>query len=704
MDKSGIVALLISSGTAVMGCAVDTGFDQGAGAAAPPPPANRLVTYTEERAPCNDYRPQRRALFGDLHVHTAYSFDAAANSLETYPDDAHRYARGEAIPFFPVDEYGTPLGTTQLSRPLDFVSVTDHGEFLGERALCRTPGSPRYESPFCASYRETERQGMMMLGTIIDMENPTRFEELCASDGSLCREFAKGPWREMIAAAESAYDRSADCRFTSLIGYEYTGTPGLSNIHRNVIFRNGNVPELPVSYIEAPTDRKLWAALDPQCNERNNCDYLTIPHNSNLANGRMFSLLQGGRHSDDHAAENHDHETARPDHDHHHAGVDEQRDHAMARLQHEPVMEIFQHKGNSECINGLSSIFGAPDEQCEFEQVRRMGEVNRVVSLRVENSQLAMSESQVLTDECGDDTGHGGMVGGGCVSETAFMRSNLLKGLRDEQRLGVNSAKLGVIGSTDTHTSTPGGASETNWGGHVSGEATPAERLQPGLLTSGIDGNPGGLAGVWAVENSRDAIFDALERREVFGTSGPRIEPRLFAGWNYDTESCTAPDMLVRAYAGGVPMGTDMTARPMDARPDLIAYAEADAAADATPLQQLQIVKGWIDADDRAHYKVFTVAGTPDNRAGVDLATGRRFGAGHAKLCAVFEDPEFDPQQPAYYYLRALENPSPRWSLLDCLRIPETQRPEVCGEASDVPKIIQEMAWSSPIWYRPASR
>lgn len=692
MTGARIIGTLLAAGilASSAGCSTEQ-RDTPASKSAPGAVPQRLVSYSEQREFCSNYTPHRMALFGDLHVHTAYSFDAAANSLETYPDDAHRFAKGESIPFFPVDADGKPLGTTQLSRPLDFVSVTDHGEFLGERALCRTPGSPRYDIAFCKAYRETERQGMLMLGTIVAMESPQRFPELCGADGELCREFARGPWQEMIAAAENTYDRTAACTFTSLIGYEYTGTPGLSNIHRNVIFRNGNVPALPVSYIEAPHDQRLWELLDPQCNEQNNCSYITIPHNSNLSNGRMFSLLQGGSHSDDHAGG-----------DHAHASTDEQRAHAKARLQHEPVMEIFQHKGNSECINGLSSIFGQPDEHCEFEAVRRFGETNKLGDLRVEDSQLKVAYSDILTDECLDKTGRGGMQGGGCVSQTDFMRSNLLKGLKDEQRLGVNSAKLGVIGSTDTHASTPGAVEESNWGGHVSMEATPAERLEPGLLTSGIDGNPGGLAGVWAVENSRDAIFDALERREVFGTSGPRIKPRLFAGWDYDDTACDAPDMIEQAYARGVAMGSDMQERVSDASPVLIAYAEADSAPGATPLQQLQIIKGWIDNTGAAHYKVFAVAGTPDNKAGVDLATGKRFGAGHNRLCAVFKDPEFDPQQSAYYYLRALENPSPRWSFYDCLRIPENQRPEVCGETSRVPKVIQEMAWSSPIWYRPA--
>ncbi|MFQ5548171.1 MAG: DUF3604 domain-containing protein [Woeseia sp.] len=641
---------------------------------APEQAQGRLVTYTEQREPCADYVETRQALFGDLHVHSAYSFDAAANSLETYPDHANRFAKGEPIPFFPLDDAGKPVGTIKLDRPLDFVSVTDHGEFLGERALCRTPGSPRYDSTFCQEYRSSERQGMLMLGTIVNLEQPKRFAELCDEEGSLCREWARGPWREMIAAAENAYDRSGNCEFTSLIGYEYTGTPGLSNIHRNVIFRNHVVPEIPVSYIEANNDQLLWQKLEDTCPASSGCAWITIPHNSNLANGRMFMPLGGEHH--------------------------QRHQHAEARLAHEPAIEVFQHKGNSECINGLSAIYGEPDELCDVEAVRRFGQVRNTTRIGFADGQLTTEAVEVTTEECGDETGQDGMLGGGCVHETDFLRSNLLTGLADEREIGVNSAKLGVIASTDTHASTPGATDEQNWGGHVSLESTPAERLRPGLLTSGIEGNPGGLAGVWAVENSRDAIFEALVRREVFGTSGPRIEPRFFAGWNFAADLCEAADRLEQAYDYGVPMGGDLTGEAGQDGPRFLAIARADTMASA-PLQQLQIIKGWLDADDRKHYQVFTVAGTPDNGAGVNLKTGERFGEGHEELCTVFRDPEFEPGQPAFYYLRAVENPSPRWSLLDCLRIDESERPAVCGEDAEVPKVIREMAWSSPIWYQP---
>ena len=642
----------------------------------------RLVTYTEEREPCADYQDTRHALFGDLHVHSAYSFDAAANSLDTYPDHANRFAKGEAIPFFPLDADGNPVGTIKLERPLDFVSITDHGEFLGERALCREPESPRYDIQFCKEYRASERQGMLMLGTIVNLEEPQRIAELCDEDGSLCREWARGPWQEMIAAAENAYDRSAKCEFTSFIGYEYTGTPGLSNIHRNVVFRNSVVPAVPVSYVEASTDILLWDELNRTCPEADGCAWVTIPHNSNLANGRMFKPLGG----------DHEHDPV--------TGADRKRQHAESRLDNEPIIEIFQHKGGSECINGLATIYGEPDELCDIEAVRRIGQTRSTLRIGMKDGRLVPESVQVSTEECGDGTGQDGMLGGGCVDETDFVRSNLLTGLADERELGINTAKLGFIASTDTHASTPGATDEQNWGGHVSKEATPEERLQPGLLTSGIEGNPGGLAGVWAVENSRDAIFEALQRREVFGTSGPRIEPRFFAAWDYAPGLCEASDRLQQAYADGVPMGADLPQRSGDGAPVFLAMARADTVESA-PLQQLQVVKGWLDDDDRKHYKVYSVAGTPDNGASVDLASGERRGDGHEELCAVFQDPDFDADQPAFYYLRAVENPSPRWSLLDCLKIEESDRPAVCREDSEVPKVIQEMAWSSPIWYRP---
>ncbi len=630
-------------------------------------PTDHPIQYSEPREPCLDYAPLRKPLFGDVHVHTSFSFDAAANTTGGTPKDAHRFARGEAIPFWPIDGDGNPIGTFQIDRPLDFLAVTDHGEFLGERALCRDPDSPRYDTAFCQGTRVSERQGMMMMATVITTETPSRIPELCGEDGQLCRDYAKPPWQKIVQAAEEAYDRSERCEFTSFVAYEYTGTPGTSNYHRNVIFRNGNVPELPVSFIDAPIDSKLWAGLDEVCRADDGCDYLTIPHNSNLANGRMAPYMAMER------------------------TLENKRAYAIQRLRREPIMEIFQHKGGSECVNGLSTVLAAPDELCDVEAVRVMGRSETYVTRVIEDGQLVTGEATEITDLCGDGTGSNGMLGAGCIHETDFLRSGLLVGLAEEQDIGVNPIKLGMIAATDTHTATPGAVLESNWRGAVSGEATPQERLQPGLLTSGIDGNPGGLAGIWAVENSRDAIFDAMQRKEVFGTSGPRIVPRFFGGWAYDSDLCDNPNMVEQGYRAGVPMGGDLTPAPAGAAPKFVAYAARDPAANSTPLQQLQLIKGWIDGEGRMHNAVTTIAGT---EAG---------GSGHDTLCSVYRDGSFDPRQSAYYYLRVVENPSPRWSAHDCQRIDETARPDVCSDGS-YPSTIQEMAWTSPIWYQPATQ
>lgn len=607
-------------------------------------------------ARCDHYAETRVPLFGDLHVHTSFSFDAAANTTGATPDDAQRYARGEAIPFWPLDASGEAVGTTRIDRPLDFLAVTDHGEFLGERALCRTPDSPRYDTGFCRAYRADQRQGMAMLAVAITTEAPERNPAVCGEDGALCAEYARAPWQ---AIQRSANEANAPCAFTSFVAYEYTGTPGSSNYHRNVIFRGSSVPELPVSYIDAPFDSALWARLDEVCPAEAGCDYLTIPHNTNLANGRMapYRRLEPTRKN--------------------------QRAYASKRLEREPIMEIFQHKGGSECINGLTSVLSPPDELCDVEQVRPLGGEKTYATAAREGAEVAFETTTEPIVECEPgEEGEYGMLGGGCVDPTDFQRSALLVGLREEESTGLNPVKLGVIASTDTHTATAGGVSEDSWGGAVTGESTPQERLQPGLLTSGIDGNPGGLAGVWAKQNTREAVFEAMLRREVFGTSGPRIVPRLFGGFGLPADACERSDWVELGYAQGVPMGGDLPAAPPRGKPRLLAYAAKDP--DGRDLRTLQLVKGWIDADGGMHAEVLPLAESE---------------TGAATLCALHTDESFDPGQSAYYYLRAVEVESPRWHRYDCERIPEAERPAVCSDGGH-PPTIHEMAWTSPIWYR----
>jgi len=651
--------LWVSAIGLLSGCAEDSDPPSANGASGNGESATASSSGTSDTAEsCANSVATRQPLFGDLHVHTSYSFDAAANATGATPADAQRYAQGEPIPFFPIGDDGTPQGTAQIDRPLDFLAVTDHGEFLGERALCRTEGSPVYDTEFCTAFRADQRQGMLMLGAIITTETPARNPVVCGDDGSGCVEYAKGPWQDVQDAANEA---NSPCEFTSFVGYEYTGTPGTSNYHRNVIFRNEHVVDSPVSYIDAPIDSKLWAGLDVACKEEAGCDYLTIPHNTNLANGRMAPYR---KLEDTDAAK---------------------VAYAQTRLRREPIMEIFQHKGGSECINGLSSVFGAPDELCDVEAVRTIGETKTYATRDFSTGKLQIGSASELTVECEPgQTGSNGMLGAGCVHPTDFQRSALVVGLAEEDRIGVNPIKLGIIGSTDTHSANPGGLKESDWQGAVTGEASPGKRLEPGLLTSGIDGNPGGLAGVWATENTREAIFNAMLAREVFGTSGPRIAPRLFASWSFAEDLCDAADRDAQGYAGGVPMGGDLPAVPegnAQAGPTFLAHATKDPAG--RDLNALQLIKGWVTDDGEMHTEVLPL----------------KDGEGASSLCSVYTDEKFDAGQSAYYYLRALEAPSPRWHTYDCEKIPEENQPDVCTNG-DYPETIREMAWSSPIWYR----
>lgn len=629
---------------------------------------------------CNDQQPLRKALFGDLHVHTTYSFDVFSFGVQTTPADAYRFAKGETIDYLPLDESGKMVGSIQIDRPLDFVAVTDHAEFLGEYHLCMTENSEHHVSAYCTNFRKGGRDSIMATGALLALEQPQRIADFCIENNQTCLTASETPWQKIITAADNANDSSVDCSFSAMIAYEYTGSPATSNYHRNVVFRGANVPAVPVSYFEAPFDYQLWQALDNTCDRESGCDYLTIPHNSNLSNGKLltpYANLTGN--------------------------IKSKIDYANLRLAREPLMEIFQHKGNSECSNGFPDILGAPDELCSLEQFRTIGHTGQSSRVVYEQGEVKFEpprENPTSICEPGK-TGYGGMsgAGNGCLSQNDFYRSALLTGLREENAIGVNSVKLGASASTDTHMSTAGATREDQWRGHMASEWNREGRLsKPTLIPSGIVSNPGGLTGVWAIENSRDAIFDALQRREVFGTSGTRIKPRFFAGWNYPADLCGKVDMLDIAYAQGVPMGSDLGPAPTkNAAPTFFLAALADTREASTPLQKLQLIKGWIDAKGIAHNKVYDVAGDAKTTAGVDLKTGQRYGEGHASLCVVFTDPEFDAGENAYYYMRAVENPSPRWSMLDCLSDPIEDRSELCTD----PKVfatINEQAWTSPIW------
>lgn len=599
-------------------------------------------SYDDPREPCADHNPRRNLYFGDLHVHTAYSFDAWISDVRTDPAGAYRFARGETV------------AGERLPRPLDFAAVTDHAEYLAEVEGCTTPGSAVYETERCVGFRAADQSALVQFGLGLNSETPKRFTDLCGPGGIDCPARAAAVWQRIQDAGEQAYDRSAACEFTTLIAYEWSGARQLANLHRNVIFRTRDVPAAPTSHFEAPTAFELWTRLQSECREGlPGCDVLAIPHNSNWSNGNLFVP-----------------ETP--------AGSDP-ASLAQLRADLEPLLEVYQHKGDSECMNGISGL-GEPDELCDFEKLRT-GAV----------------------DDCGDGVGSNGIIARGCVSRLDFLRGVLLQGLQEEAKLGVNPYRLGVIASTDTHNGTPGKVEEVNYSGHFGNlESDPVARLTA-AIPAGPRNSGGGLVAVWAEENSREAIFDALRRREVYGTSGPRIAVRMFAGWDFPQDLCERADLVEVADPRGVPMGGVLGERPQGASPQIVVAAQRDvgtAEQPGTGLARVQVIKGWLDAAGDGHIAVFDVASAAQPGS-VDEATCEPKGAGADALCSLWTDPNYDPALPTFYYARVLENPTCRWSWRDCLGLAASDRPPICDDPA-LPRTIEERAWTSPIWIDPA--
>lgn len=634
-------------------------------------------------ASCDDFDRLKRPLFGDTHVHTAFSFDAAVRGTRLGPEGAYQYARGEAVGILPFDEQERPLRTIQRDRPLDFVVISDHAEFLGAVSLCTDPTQPAYSHPECGLFRAGPGPSFAAFGLRLTVPpESAAYPSLCGEAGELCVREGLDIWRASIEAAEGAQDRSDACEFSALIGYEWTAVTGFNNLHRNVVFRSGIVPDQPATYFDAPYVEDLWERLRSDCIDAGTgCDALTIPHNSNLSNGAMFATT----------------------------GRDGALDARIAaeRAFMEPLIEIYQHKGESECKPGET----ISDELCGFEKLPFNDFVTNLSNQFVE------------------------------PNPRDFVRDALGRGMQLEADLGTNPFKYGIIASTDTHIAAPGSAGEPDYPAHSTIEG--AERKLPVGLIDVAYRSPGGLAGVWAEENSREAIFQAMRRKEVFGTSGTHIVVRTFGGWDFPADICDDPDLARVGYERGVPMGADLAPPPagLERGPTFVVSAMQDPGAGdqaGTPLQRLQVVKGWLDASGDHQVRVFEIAGNPDNGAAVDLATcePEPGSGGFASLCARWTDPTFDPARPAYYYVRAVENPTCRWTQyacntggVDCSR-PETVTEgfeeccdlpaEQCAEANvdcdaepipdgfssccrpPVPKTIQERAWTSPMWHVPS--
>jgi hypothetical protein len=641
---------------------------------------------TEAREPCADSDPLRRPLFGDLHVHSRYSFDSYISSQRNDPGDAYRYAKGEMIRL--PDEDGAPTIEARIQRPLDFTAVTDHAEFLGQIDVCTNdPGRAGYWWPHCVMTRSTNYWTQLLAASwwvSLGVSSAGDADRSFACTLSDCDAAAGDTWRRIQQAAEEHYDRSADCRFTTFVGYEYTDAPDSFNMHRNVIFRNAEVTERAISTYETGSGNvpRLWELLREACLDGDGaCDVLAIPHNPNLAGGLMFR-------------------------------TPETRTEATDRLALEPLVELVQHKAASECRFDRTQGrgVGTEDELCDFEQV-----------VADNLTMLGSVHGEVLAPEAAP------------VPVDVFARRNMVRnvlkdGLAIEQKQGTNPFVMGFIGSTDTHSATPGAAEEDNYTGHLGRRDAGYRNVQDHFFS-----NPGGHAVVWAEENSRDAIFAGMRRRETYATSGTRPVVRFFGGPDLPADLCGSRTMIEQADQLGVPMGGRIQGQADGRAPRFLVNALKDPGIPGHPgtdLQRLQVIKGWVDASGETHERVFDVAGDADNGASVDPATCSPTGSGDAHLCALWQDPQFDATQSAFYYVRVLENPTCRWSTLQCQSAGVNPFAEDCGERAveataaaqqrgaegDVygkccidpanepfyTPLIQERAWTSPIWFDPA--
>ena len=582
----------------------------------------------------SSYNTERNAYFGDLHVHTMYSFDAFIFGTTSSPDDAYEFAKGGTLTH--------PAGfDMSLDTPLDFYGVSDHAFYLGVLRQMADPSTEISKHPAAAGMSTlggSDDRGAKF-GAILAFMRSGRGEEI--NDPSIRKE----AWDDIVASANRHNDPG---NFTAFVAYEYTAsTTDSGNLHRNVIFRDDIAPELPFSRLDSSNPEDLWAWMDN--NRANGIESLAIPHNSNGSNGSMFMLTDNaGRPIDD--------------------------AYANLRMRNEPLVEITQVKGTSDTHPALSPN----DEWADFE----------IMPFRIATSLYSEPNG-------------------------SYVRQAYLNGLKMQAEGGVNPYKLGVIGSSDTHNASYAGDEDDYWSkvglrdadGVLRGSVPLSEPRANGELYADTYFNTwgaAGLAGVWAEENTRAAIYDAFRRKETFGTSGTRMKVRFFAG--NDLPELDDEDLIGKAYGGGVPMGGDLIANAAEI-PSFIAWVAKDP--NSASLQRLQIIKGWVE-DGEAQELVFDVACSDggsidptshrcaDNGAQVNLSDcSISEGLGAVELKARWQDPSYDSNQHAIYYVRALENPTCRWSTWDAIRAGVAPR-------SDLPATIQERIWSSPIWITPS--
>ena len=735
--------------------------------------------YTEVRERCHDYEKHKQPFFGVLHQHTGLSFDAATRFVRSTPDESYAFAKGEGHIVTP-DQFGFQTRTTSLSppglgaRPLDFLGITDHSETFGEMGICLgndesstapgrqslecalltgpatentngKPGPSFLDGPRTAPIPAFARNGSSAAFSILATStflaaNYGMQLPVCYANPEACALAQLQVWNEVQNAANNHYDRSSACEFTTFIAYENTSMPAGVTQHRNVIFRNDDVIDSPITAIDIsrvanpdpefqitppslignPDPTILWSGLEEECNDApGRCEALVIPHNTNLSSRagitRTVMHVPGETES-------------------------ERQKNAELMVRMQPLVEIFQIKGASECRydprfadryadtpwltqTGLNPL-DTPDEYCDFE----------------------------LLDSKGGGAAAGLVSGGGEATapdewtDRAFMRNVFKDGLLLKDRYGVNPFQVGIGSSQDDHNGRPGFVPENkSFNGHT-GVGDAFTTRDAGT----IQNNSGGLWVVWAEENSRDSIFTGLKKKETYGTSGTRPKVRFFGGWEYSKNLCRE-NFVRQGYLKGVPMGSTLPLRRNNQSPRFIAAAWKDDGPGATDLQRIQIIKGWVDEQGETRESVYNVAITDGEGAAIKDTVPPE-GSGSEHLCTVWEDPDFNASQKAFYYARVLENPVIRYSTDICQAqgIDPTATQEeckqqladyssgfptdyeqypglavwlkaersfqagnysqCCARAGDRPDqtpfvqpVIQERAWTSPIWYYPSS-
>ncbi len=588
-----------------------------------------------------------RPFFGDTHLHTSYSMDAGAFGARLGPKDAYDFGKGKEIK-------ASTGQMVKLSRPLDFIAVTDHSDnmgffpdlFAGKKEVLADPMGRKWYDMINSG------KGTEAALDIISVFSQGKWpKNLSYAPGDAA--FASA-WKETIKAADEANEPG---RFTSFIGFEWTSNTGGNNLHRNVLFRgNGEMANKVVPFVtmkphgsDNPRDLWNWMA---NAEKTSGSPLLAIAHNGNLSNGRMFPMIESF------------------------TGKKIDREYAENRARWEPLYETTQVKGDGETHPFLSPN----DEFADFE--------------KWDKGNLDMSEEKKKE-----------------MLEFEYARSALKNGLKLEEELGINPYKFGVVGSTDSHTALAAVEEENFFGKHSGAEpgkdrATHVFVKGPtGKVIMGWEQSAAGYAAVWATENTREALFDAMKRRETYATTGPRMVVRLFGGWDFN-EADTKDRMIAKAgYTKGVPMGGDLPPAPSGKVPSFLVGALKDPVG--ANLDRYQIIKGWLGDDGKLHETVYDIAWSGNRKR--DSKTGKLADVGNTvdvpnatwtntigstELIAVWKDPDFKPKQRAFYYGRVIEIPTPRWTAYDAKRFKVKMPKEVL-------MTVKERAYTSPIWYSP---